>query len=617
MKERLMLLIVSSLLFGAVFFVNLIAWSFEKRTAIRIPEDQILPQGFKGFEKSGTYRETFNDLNSAKYYYNSFDSTTGFAVYMDPTQCGPSPYPFRITDVHFYLYAPPPPSPPYHWPVAIRVNIRDSNQGDSCSGPGNVLCSEDFSVPSDSAHPLMMTLTLSKPCCLNQPFFLEIVYTEPRDPAHPHPSLLMDNHAYPPDTCDNWFILSNGTYVEWHDFWPSPPPGDAIIRAIGYINDAECVTTDTCWYWKADKPDQGFPAPSGMPDFDQYQFGSGQDSLALCGPAAAANCLWWFDAVPEGMSPPDLIRLLSTYFKCDPHFVGTYVDSMELGLDQYFIDNEFSLYEHTYFQPNFHEMEDSLEKSQDIILLLGFWWSEDGIEWWRDGGHFVTMAGVCSESLKIAISDAALDPAVGGWPGRVRPPAHAAAGTYPPEYHNDPQYVSHDMYQSILEPPFPSEGNPFWEIDYGWWIRGGYSSMNVPDIFQAFTRPAPKEGKYMYATEVEFAVMICPKASAVEGEEEGALTPKEFELHQNYPNPFNNETMIEFNLKKPAEITLGIYNILGQKVRTLAKGRIQPGSTSVSWDGKDEEGNELSSGIYFYQLKVGEVKETKRLALLK
>jgi len=75
--------------------------------------------------------------------------------------------------------------------------------------------------------------------------------------------------------------------------------------------------------------------------------------------------------------------------------------------------------------------------------------------------------------------------------------------------------------------------------------------------------------------------------------------------------------VIKFNLRKSAEVTLVIYNILGQKVQTLVKGRMDAGSQSVSWDGKDEKGNELSSGIYFYQLKAGEVKETKRLVLLK
>jgi hypothetical protein len=267
--------------------------------------------------------------------------------------------------------------------------------------------------------------------------------------------------------------------------------------------------------------------------------------------------------------------------------------------------------------PDFFEMEDSLKACQDIILLLGFWWYDDVTErWYREGGHFVTMAGVCSESLKIAISDPARDAAVGNWPGRVRPPTHPQPGAYGDTLHNDPQYISHDMYQSTLDSPFPSQGNPFWEIDYVWWAKGGHSGMNVPEEFRDVTRPAPIGGKAVYTTEVEYAVMICPKPSPVE-EEEGSFVPQDFELYQNYPNPFNNETVIRFNLLKPAEVTLAVYNILGQKVRTIVEGRLGAGPQTLSWDGQDEKGNDLSSGIYFYRLKAGELTETKRLVLLK
>jgi len=95
------------------------------------------------------------------------------------------------------------------------------------------------------------------------------------------------------------------------------------------------------------------------------------------------------------------------------------------------------------------------------------------------------------------------------------------------------------------------------------------------------------------------------------------LIPKDFELYQNYPNPFNNETLIKFNLRKSAEVSLVVYNILGQKVRTVVKGHIDAGPQTVSWNARDEKGNELASGIYFYQLRSGEVTETKRLVLLK
>ncbi len=262
--------------------------------------------------------------------------------------------------------------------------------------------------------------------------------------------------------------------------------------------------SDSLWYWKPDTTD----APSGMPDFDQNQ----DAWLCYCGPTAVANCLWWYGAVPTGWTPPQLIDTLARYFHTSPVW-GTYVDTMQMGLEQYFQDYGFAFKESTFKMPDFFEMEDSLKVCQDIILLLGFWWYDEGSGiWYREGGHYVTMAGVCSESLKIAISDPDRDAAVGGWPGRVRPPSHPPAGTYPPTLHNNPLYVSHDMYQSILDNPFPSPGNPWWEIDYPWsWPKGKFSGINVPEEFRAVTKPAPEGGKQILATEVDYAVMICPK----------------------------------------------------------------------------------------------------------
>jgi len=262
---------------------------------------------------------------------------------------------------------------------------------------------------------------------------------------------------------------------------------------------------DSLWYWK---PDTTW-APSGMPDFDQNQPGW----MAYCGPTAVANCLWWYDAVPVGWTPPQLIDTLARYFHTSPVW-GTYVDTMQMGLEQYFQDYGFAFQESTFHMPDFYEMEDSLKRCQDIILLLGFWFYDISSEqWYREGGHFVTMAGVCSESLRIAISDPDADWAVAGWPGRVRPLTHPPAGSYPPTLHNDPTYVSHDMFNSILDSPFPSPGNPFWELDYPWWMkRGEFAGFNVPHEFRNVTRRAPPGDKQIFATEVEYAVMICPTA---------------------------------------------------------------------------------------------------------
>jgi hypothetical protein len=93
---------------------------------------------------------------------------------------------------------------------------------------------------------------------------------------------------------------------------------------------------------------------------------------------------------------------------------------------------------------------------------------------------------------------------------------------------------------------------------------------------------------------------------------ENASLPGEFSLAQNHPNPFNISTRIRYSLPEANNVTVEIYNILGQKVETLIPG-IQPaGWHSVVWDAENQP-----SGIYFYSIKAGEYAESKNCLLLK
>ena len=93
--------------------------------------------------------------------------------------------------------------------------------------------------------------------------------------------------------------------------------------------------------------------------------------------------------------------------------------------------------------------------------------------------------------------------------------------------------------------------------------------------------------------------------------------PSNFALAQNYPNPFNASTMISYDLKTDAKVSLKVYNILGQEVTTLVD-RYQPaGSYTVAWNGKDSKGNDVSTGVYFYLLKAGEFSANKKMTYLK
>ena len=95
-------------------------------------------------------------------------------------------------------------------------------------------------------------------------------------------------------------------------------------------------------------------------------------------------------------------------------------------------------------------------------------------------------------------------------------------------------------------------------------------------------------------------------------------TPTEFALLQNFPNPFNPETTIGYELAESADVTLQIYNVVGQVVRTLMASESQSvGRYQVRWDGMDDRGMPVSSGIYFYQLSAGKFQDVRKLMLLK
>ena len=105
--------------------------------------------------------------------------------------------------------------------------------------------------------------------------------------------------------------------------------------------------------------------------------------------------------------------------------------------------------------------------------------------------------------------------------------------------------------------------------------------------------------------------------TAVEDEDEIAQRPAEFELHQNYPNPFNPGTRIEYTLKKAGHVSLHIYNVLGEKVKTLLDQDQPVGFYRINWDGKNDKGQSVSSGLYLYKLQVNGFSQAKRMLLLK
>lgn len=116
--------------------------------------------------------------------------------------------------------------------------------------------------------------------------------------------------------------------------------------------------------------------------------------------------------------------------------------------------------------------------------------------------------------------------------------------------------------------------------------------------------------------QIVIARIVFSPATSVE-ERPGTQPPRAFVLSQNYPNPFNPSTVIRFVLPQSGPANLAIYNILGHRVRMLVEGVQKAGEQRIMWDGRDDDGAAVASGIYFYRLEAGGFTQTRRLTLLR
>ncbi|UCG92214.1 MAG: T9SS type A sorting domain-containing protein, partial [candidate division WOR-3 bacterium] len=88
-------------------------------------------------------------------------------------------------------------------------------------------------------------------------------------------------------------------------------------------------------------------------------------------------------------------------------------------------------------------------------------------------------------------------------------------------------------------------------------------------------------------------------------------------LSQNMPNPFTRKTTISYQIPHGGYVSLKVYNIAGQLVRTLVGDPYNPGVYNIVWDGRDNEGSVVSSGVYFYRLEIGEYSVVKKMTVLR
>jgi len=135
---------------------------------------------------------------------------------------------------------------------------------------------------------------------------------------------------------------------------------------------------------------------------------------------------------------------------------------------------------------------------------------------------------------------------------------------------------------------------------------GGFATATVHATAQTYA-PANSGAK----------TQIDVNPTGVTGQGNGGLLPNSFSLAQNFPNPFNPETQIAFNLKAPGHVRLEIFNVVGQSVALLLDGYREAGIGQIVWDGRDNNGATVASGIYFYRLSQNAQAETRKMVLLR
>jgi hypothetical protein len=180
------------------------------------------------------------------------------------------------------------------------------------------------------------------------------------------------------------------------------------------------------------------------------------------------------------------------------------------------------------------------------------------------------------------------------------------------------------MQTTSMEAYFTDRKQGSWQVPY---LLVGYhedpDSLEVDDFCFVLDSQGKGHGAFValhlrqlyYDDDSLEIYYLSSSGSDVETEEDHKIF--HFNLLQNYPNPFNTSTIITYEIEKGENVTLKIYNILGREVRSLVNSRQSLGKYHIVWDGKNNQAKEVSSGIYFYQLRAGDYKETKKLVLIR
>ena len=147
----------------------------------------------------------------------------------------------------------------------------------------------------------------------------------------------------------------------------------------------------------------------------------------------------------------------------------------------------------------------------------------------------------------------------------------------------------------------------------GWWYDYfSGDSVNVTNLTESISLPP---GEFRIYTTTKLPTPEPGILSDVELIESGVAN--EYRLEQNYPNPFNPSTLIRYSVMAPSFVSLKIYDVLGREIKTLVNQEQVKGIYEVNWNGDDELGNKVCTGVYFYRIEASKYVDTKKMLLMK
>jgi hypothetical protein len=326
-----------------------------------------------------------------------------------------------------------------------------------------------------------------------------------------------DNWRNPPDDPLSRYTFCGPCAVAncfwWFDskyYTPPGGPGDGVDMfplVRDYLdNNPPLVGFDDHDPWNVNHVNTPWNVAIGAPPFTPQPF--------VPGPQSPNQVTSW----------GELVERLAWYFDTDGiqtgyQHAGTNIMQMKQGIDMWLQTETFSdgssladtFCVKTWQKPTFAQVESLVEKSENVILLLGFWWFDSTAgQWFRCGGHYVSVAGINSKDLQIGLSDPYYDAAEQGLPGIVGN-GQIIPHLYPPPpfhgdtVHNDAGNVSHDIYQAIE--PSPTPGGLWALPDYPADCNN-FDQQNFPDEFLPMYKLW--DGSLPVITEAEYAVEISP-----------------------------------------------------------------------------------------------------------